>query len=242
MILITGGAGTLGKAFKEYLGDDAIAIDSNEWAVAENPSYVLGDYVNHPLRGLTYVIHCAAYKHINLGEENAPAFVDNNITKLAEFFKRVYEAKLPVLFISTDKAVEPISLYGYTKAVGEELAKHYGFTVARLPNIMSSSGSVIPTWEKQIAEGKPITITHTSMVRHFCNVDEAVREIWERFLGGEKLIVPKCEKISINTLLQKALDKHGVKDKPLILITGLRHREKLSEKLFWEHELGRKEE
>lgn len=236
MILITGGAGTLGRAWKKYLGDDCVCVDSSEWAVAEDKGCYLGDFVEYPLLGIDTVIHCAAYKHINLAEENPDPFVVNNIIKTRQLFRRCYAKGIKVLFVSTDKAVEPISLYGYTKAIGEEMSKQYGFTVARLPNIIGSSGSVIPLWEKQIAEGKPLTITDPSMIRHFCNVDEAVREIWERFLTGEKLIIPKSEKISLNTLVQKTLDKHGIKQPYLYEIIGIRGREKMVEKLRWDYE------
>jgi FlaA1/EpsC-like NDP-sugar epimerase len=238
MILVTGAAGTLGRAWRNYLNTESVGIDNSEWAVAADEFCTLGDFAEASLFGIETVIHCAAYKHINLAQDNPIPFIENNVIKTLTLFKRCYEKEIPVLFISTDKAVEPISTYGFTKAIGEEMAKHYGFCVARLPNIMGSSGSVIPVWEKQLEEGKPVTITDPSMIRHFCDVDEAVREIWERYLTGEKLIIPKSTKISVNTLFEKTLEKKGIKQRPLVKIIGLRCREKMVEKLNWDYEVN----
>lgn len=247
-ILITGGAGSIGKAFARMLNKQhkIIVIDNNEWAVAElqkdfpTMEIILGDYYDYDFyHQPDLVIHCAAYKHINLGEENPEAFINNNIVKTMEFFKEMNRRGINFIFISTDKAVEPISLYGFTKAIGEKLAIYYGGCVARLGNVIGSSGSVIPVWEKCIREERPIPITDDKMVRYFIDEMDAVSQIWALYHQGERIIIPIMEKKRLLDILKEVLAKHGytiVGDfpyKPGVEIVGLRPGEKMEEKLEW---------
>jgi len=249
-VLITGGAGSLGKAFCRLLHKDynVVVIDNSEWAVAElqkempDVEAYLMDFEDWTFQEIPceYIIHLAAYKHINLGEVSHKTFIENNINKTVKLFDEAFKYSVDVLFMSTDKAVEPISVYGYTKAIGEELAKGYGFAVARCGNILSSSGSVIPTWEKAIEEEKPIPITDERMVRWIIEDFDAVNQIWDMFKGGSKLIIPKCAEVRILDLLANVLKRHGYAQasdyKPGIYITGIREKEKLEEKLTWDNE------
>ena len=246
--LITGGAGSLGKAFIKLLKDyNLIIVDNNEWAMAEiedqdNLTKILGDFSTVPLNDdYDYVIHCAAYKHVNLGEENVAEFIENNLTKTIAFYDMLNSIRVgQLLYISTDKAVEPISAYGATKMLAERLTYQVGGQVARCGNFLSSSGSVIPLWEKQINEGKAISITDEKMVRYVMDLDEGVKEIWTRFLLGEKLIVPKMRKVRIMDLLREVLKKHHYMTpsayEPGVKIIGIRPGEKLEERLKWSHE------
>lgn len=240
-------AGSLGKAFVRYLKDahELIGYDNSEWAVAEfkqefpDVDIRLGDFTNwnikkDPVKG---IIHTAAYKHVNLGEVNVDAFIDNNINKTRELFCEATMLGTSIVFISTDKAVEPISLYGYTKAIGEYITNQYGGTVVRCGNFISSSGSVIPTWEKAIAEGKPIPITHLDMKRFVIDVDDAAKQIWDGLLKGEKLIIPKCKEVGIMELLKEVLKKHKLTEEDVSVdFIGIRDGEKLQEKLMWDKE------
>lgn len=243
-ILITGGGGSLGQAFARrlYKTNKVTLIDNNEWSLAQCDLPVeklLMDFSEwkfgeHPT---DVVIHCAAYKHVNLGEENCEAFIENNITKTLALFKEAYKYNVDILFISTDKAVEPISLYGTTKFIGEYLCKSFNGAVARLGNILSSSGSVIPLWEKQIAEKKPITITDERMVRYVIEDYEAVDQIWDQFKAGKKLIIPQCKEVRMLDMLTDVLERHGLAISDVTVdIVGLRKGEKLREKLKWENE------
>jgi len=249
-VLITGGAGSLGKAFVRPLHKDyrVVVIDSNEWAIAElqkefpDVEVYLDDFVNWRFDEVPcdYLIHLAAFKHINLGEENPMAFIENNVLKTKKLFQEAYKYNVDLLFMSTDKAVEPISTYGYTKAIGENLAKDFDFAIARCGNILSSSGSVIPTWENAIKNELPIPITDDRMTRWVIEDFEAVNQIWDMFKAGKKLIIPKCTEVRLLDLLTMVLKKHGY-DKasdyePGIQVIGLRNKEKLSEKLTWEDE------
>ena len=248
-VLITGGAGSLGKAFVNSLKDKykVIVVDNNEWAIAEmradkSIDLHLGDYIDYDFDAepVDYVIHCAAYKHVDLGETNPTPFIDNNIMKTEKLFKKLYCLKIPFVFISTDKAVEPISLYGFTKAIGEKLALYYGGSIARLGNILASNGSVIPRWEELITKEQPVEITDERMTRYFIEDFEAVTQIWDQFKAHEKIIIPKCKEIRILDLLTHVLQKKGY-DKasdytPGIVFTGMRPGERLHERLEWPYE------
>lgn len=249
-ILITGGAGSLGKAFVRLLHKEhqVIVIDQDEWSVAQmekefpDVEFKLQDFADFSFseQPIDKLIHLAAYKHVNLGEENPLTFIDNNLFKTMKLFKEAYTFGVDTLFVSTDKAVEPVSTYGYTKAIGESVAKFYNFSIARLGNILNSSGSVIPVWEKAIDLEQPIPITDERMTRYFIEDYEAANQLWHEFIQGKKLIIPKCQKMRLLDLLGEVLKRKGYSDPSEyefgIIIIGMREGEKLEEKLTWEGE------
>ena len=243
-ILITGIAGSLGRAFIKYLvkGNHIIGLDNAEWGIAElekeyegeNIEFMLEDFSEWKFdqRPVDLVIHTAAYKHLPLGEKNVNSFIDNNIVKVRRLFSECYKNSADFIFISSDKAIEPCNLYGYTKAIGEHLAMEFNGVVARCGNFLNSSGSVIPVWEKCIKENKPLPITDLSMKRFVIDVDNAVRQIMDGYLKGEHLIIPKCEEVSLAELAAYVLQKHGkVYGNYPIEIIGVRQGEKMREKL-----------
>lgn len=255
-ILITGGAGSLGKAFVKLLSSyppdqsyKIIVVDNNEWALAELKAQYpevechLNDFSHYPFTGYEdYIIHCAAYKHVDLGESNPEAIIANNVLKTLKFYNKVRHSLTRLLYISTDKAVEPLSVYGTSKFLAERLTYSIGGSVARLGNILSSSGSVIPIWEKAIAEQRPIPITDERMTRYMIEDFDAVNQIWHEFKKGERLIIPKMEKpVRIMDMLAEVLKRHGYdsveKYAPGVEIIGMRPGEKLEEKLHWDSEL-----
>lgn len=247
-ILITGAGGTLGRAFIKRLrlrGFTLVGVDNSEWATAENCKLFpeienrLGDFSETDLKGVDTIIHCAAYKHVDLGEKNPESFLRNNVYNFMDFILRLKKQKL--LFISTDKAVNPISFYGVTKLTGETLTESIGGSIARLGNILGSNGSVIPIWEENIAKKEPITVTNFEMTRYVIEADDAVEQIWAQFLKDKKLIIPDMGKpITLMELLEKVLAKHSYNSlteyKPGFDIIGLRPGEKMHEKLKWDHE------
>ena len=243
-VLITGGAGSLGRAFIKTLHSERVCVvDSNEWAVAEaqklfpKVEFILGDFTSVDLEDFDYVIHCAAYKHVDLGENNPESFIDNNISKTIKLFKECSRLRIPFLFISTDKAVKPINLYGFTKAIGEKLALFYGGSVGRCGNILGSSGSVIPLWEQAIENKLPIPITDPNMVRYVIEDIDAATYLWMTFLEGERVIIPLCKEVRLLDMLSDVLKRHGYERaedyKPGIEIIGMRPGEKLREELEW---------
>lgn len=247
-VLVTGGAGSLGQCFVKLLTGsyEVISIDNNECAVATNGGRLQDfDEFDFEAEPIDYVIHCAAYKHVDLGENNPGPFIENNVIKTYTLFKKLYRYSIPFVFISTDKAIEPINLYGLTKAMGEKLALYYGGSVTRLGNIIASNGSVIRTWEACIKEGKPIPITDKRMARYWIEGPDAANQIWRGFQNGKKIIIPKCKKILILDLLEEVLKKHGYtlgKSSDLISgenpypggvkVIGLRPGEKICEELY----------
>lgn len=249
-ILITGAAGSLGREFVKYLIDDnyIIALDNAEWGIAElekeysgnkNIEFMLEDFAEwkYNQKPVDLVIHCAAYKHLPLGEKNVNSFIDNNIVKVRRLFSECYKNNADFIFISSDKAVEPCNLYGYTKAIGEHLANEYDGVIARCGNFLNSSGSVIPVWEKCIEEGKPLPITDLNMKRYVIEVSDAVRQIVAGYLEGNHLIIPECDEVSLAELAAAVLQKHGkVYGHYPIEIIGIRKGEKLREKLRNEEE------
>jgi len=243
-VLVTGGAGSLGRAFLKTLHEHSVCVvDSNEWAVAEaqglfpRVEFILGDFADVNLEPYDCVIHCAAYKHVDLGENNVDAFIQNNVVKTLKLFKELHRLRTPFLFISTDKAVKPINAYGFTKALGEKMALVYGGSVGRCGNLLGSSGSVIPIWEQAIANQQPIPITDERMVRYVIEDVDASNQLWYEFLNGEKVIIPKCRKERLLDILATVLKRHGYEKasdyNPGVTIIGLRPGEKLEEELEW---------
>lgn len=250
-VLITGGAGSLGRAFVKLLepDHDVIVVDSSEWALAELKAMYptvecnLGNFQDYPLTGMEdIVIHCAAYKHVELGERQPSSFVANNLTATSRFYETLRQSLTRVLYISTDKAVEPISVYGATKFIAERMTWEIGGQVARLGNLLSSSGSVIPLWEKAITEKRPIPITDPEMTRYVISCDVAAKEIWEGCMEGKRLIVPDMgEPIRILDMMAEVLERHGYAKAsdygPGVEVIGARAGEKKFEKLVWDSEL-----
>jgi FlaA1/EpsC-like NDP-sugar epimerase len=246
-VLITG-AGSLGEAFIRLLHQEVslLVIDNNEWTVARlektypHVHFMLEDFAEwkYDQNPVEAIIHTAAYKHLPLAEANPNAFIDNNLIKLRKLFAEASKFDVGLLFISSDKAVEPCSTYGYTKALGEALARYYNFSIARLGNILNSSGSVIPVWEDAISRHLPIPVTDRAMIRHYIDVDVAVKTIWPAFAKSDrKLITPPCERLSLDELLAKTLLKHGLNGSEVTIEEiGIRPGEKLAEKLRWDYE------
>lgn len=237
-ILLTGITGTIGTAFTDLLKDKHTisGVDRNERAVAGfsyNVPIVVNDFDEVSLKDIDLVIHLAAMKHVDLCEDNSNSCVMNNVIRTYNLFKKAHEAGTDVLFMSTDKAVEPISTYGYTKALGESMAKDYGFAFVRSGNVVASSGSVLEVWDKAIKDNQPIRITDLNMKRYFISPENLVKRIWELYQAGEREIIPEMDKhVTLDDLLKEKLAEHGLEDYPIEII-GLRKGEKLEEKLQW---------
>lgn len=248
-IFCTGITGTIGTAFVKLLnGHEVSGIDRNEESVAKfrqaypNIDVKVGDFgeVDFSRDKPDLLIHLAAMKHIDLCEINANECVLNNIIKTYNLFKNAYKNKVDILFMSTDKAVEPCSAYGYTKALGEHMAREYGGSIVRSGNVLASSGSVLNIWDEAIKNSQPIKITHKKMRRFFISPENLVKRIWEKYLAGEKLIIPEMDMdIGLIELLEKKLSEHGftLENYPAgVEYTGLRLGEKLNERLKWSRE------
>ncbi len=199
------------------------------------------------------VFHAAALKHVPIVEKNITEGVSTNAigTKNIADISAEFLVKIMV-FISTDKAVNPTNVMGATKRVAENYInslaesktnKSTKYTTVRFGNVLGSSGSVIPLFEDQLKKGGPLTITHPDMVRYFMTVKEAVSLVIQSSLMGSNnnkqkssvYVLDMGEPVRILDLATKMIKMAGLKlEKDIrIIFTGLRPGEKLFEELFY---------
>jgi len=189
------------------------------------------------------VFHAAAYKHVPIQETHPWTAVRTNIggtLGLLELSDK-YKAEKFVL-VSTDKAVNPVNVMGATKRLAEILIQSMNvnsdteFLAVRFGNVMGSSGSAIPIFEKQIQNGGPVTITHPEMTRYFMSIQEASQLILQSGAigkGGEIILLEMGKPIKIDQLARDLIKLSGLEpevDIPVVY-SGLRPGEKLYEEL-----------
>jgi FlaA1/EpsC-like NDP-sugar epimerase len=192
------------------------------------------------------VFHAAAYKHVPLMEENAIEAVRNNAvaTRIVAAAAGESGAKRFVL-VSTDKAVNPATVMGASKALAEwaieAAATRHPSTVyatVRFGNVLGSSGSVVPIFRRQIAAGGPVTVTDPRMKRYFMTIPEAVQLIIRAgsmsVSGGELFVLEMGEPVRIIDLAETMIRLSGLEPERdiAIEIVGARPGEKLHEDLF----------
>ena len=205
---------------------------------------------NQPL----IVFHAAALKHVPIVEANPSAGAMTNIigTRIISNAVCLYGAKAMVQ-VSTDKAVNPIGVMGATKRVGELYCQALDmcgvddqgaprFMTVRFGNVLGSSGSIVPLFERQLREGKPLTVTHPDIERFFMTVREAVQLILlssssaleSRMQRGSIFVLDMGKPVRIVDLARRMINLYGLEpdeDVPIEFV-GLRPGEKLYEELF----------
>jgi FlaA1/EpsC-like NDP-sugar epimerase len=266
-ILITGAAGSIGseltRQIASYAPQKIILIDYNENDLYflerelqrsfPDLSYVsiIGDIKNIPLLKKVFaahrpqvVFHAAAFKHVPLMEANPYAVVENNIIATRNLIYAAHHYKAEkFIFISSDKAVNPTSIMGASKRIGEMLLQAKAqqsktrFMGVRFGNVLGSKGSVVPLFLKQIEQGGPVTVMHPDVKRYFMSIREAVQLVLQSAVlgsGGELFILDMGEQIRIIDLANDLITLAGLRPGIDIEIEciGLRPGEKMYEELW----------
>lgn len=270
-VLITGGGGSIGSEICTQLAEHEVGhliifdiYENNAYDIQQKLKW------NHPELNLTVLIgsvrnmhrinsvmkkyepdvvfHAAAHKHVPLMENSPNEAIKNNVFgtyKTASAAGRNHVKKF--VLISTDKAVNPTNIMGASKRMCEMIVQtlnHFyetDFVAVRFGNVLGSNGSVIPLFEKQIAAGGPVTVTHPDIIRYFMTIPEAVSLVLQAGAyakGGEIFVLDMGEPVKIADLAKNLIRLSGYKlgEDIEIEYTGLRPGEKLYEELLMDEE------
>ncbi len=267
-VLITGGTGSFGRAFlrmalTEQSPRKLIVFSRDEckqWEMQqqdplfrdERLRYFLGDVRDsdrllRAFRDVDYVVHAAALKHVPAAEYNPTEFIKTNIHGAMNVIDAALDRNVEkVIALSTDKATNPINLYGATKLCSDKLFVHGNaysgahprpsFAVVRYGNVLGSRGSIVQHWKAKLDAGeRELPLTDPRMTRFWITIDDAVRftiNAFSQMLGGE-IFVPRIPSMSL-TDLGRAIDPTA-RFKEI----GIRPGEKLHELLIGEDDARR---
>lgn len=269
VVVVTGAAGSIGSELcRQILGygpSRLVCVDQNETGLfylqmeldrrpeAKSVSYCVADYSDSSrMQGIfiqnqvDIVFHAAAYKHVPLMEQNPREALKNNVFGLLTLLDVANAADCEnFVLISSDKAVNPSSIMGCTKRIGELIlasfpSKNMKCASVRFGNVLGSQGSVLPVFQRQLLENRRITVTHPEITRFFITIGQAVSLVLQAGAIGEHgdvLVLDMGEPVRIVDLARTLIRLHGKREKDVeIQFTGLRPGEKLYEELFYAHE------
>ena len=256
-ILITGGTGSFGNAFityllKNYKCKKIIVFSRDElkqfnmqkkFENKTNLRFFIGDIrdlerLKLAFKNVDYVVHAAALKHVPIAEYNPHECIKTNIYGSNNIITAAREAKVKkVVALSTDKAVNPINLYGATKLCAEKLfitanalsGSVTNFSVVRYGNVLNSRGSIIPLILKYKKEKKEkFPLTDEKMTRFFISLEDSVKFVIKSLNSMDKgeIFIPKMPSVYIKDLIQVLYPNVSIK------VTGIRPGEKIDELLI----------
>ena len=256
-ILITGGTGSFGKKYTEillkkykpkrlviYSRDELKQYEMAQMFKDKAMRFFIGDVRDYKrlrtaMNGIDYVIHAAAMKHVPIAEYNPMECIKTNIDGAQNVIDASLECGVSkVIALSTDKACNPVNLYGATKLASDKLFvaannivgdKKTRFSVVRYGNVVGSRGSVVPLFKKLIVQGeKELPITHEKMTRFWITLEQGVNFVlknFERMKGGE-IFIPKIPSMTMMDLAKALAPGLSVK------IIGIRPGEKMHEMMI----------
>ncbi|MDR3191693.1 MAG: polysaccharide biosynthesis protein [Treponema sp.] len=222
-----------------------------------------GDYVDYILGKLRadVVFHTAAYKHVPMMEENPVAAIENNFFGTENLIRAAITHRVKrFVHITTDKAVDPVSVYGVSKYLCEKLVlreaaktpppgdegrpEGSSFMVVRFGNVLGSRGSIMPLFQRQIEKGGPVTVTHPEVRRWFMTIPEACSLVLKAGGVGENAglyLLDMGEPVRIRDMAEQMIRFYGFEPEEDIRIqyVGLRPGERLDEKLWNDDEIPR---
>lgn len=253
-IFITGGTGSFGKKYteillKNYKPNKIIIFSRDELKQYEMAQqftdpcmrFMIGDVrdldrLKKAMYGVNYVIHAAALKHVPIAEYNPMECIKTNIYGAQNVIDAALECGVEkVIALSTDKAANPINLYGATKLASDKLfvaannirgARRTEFSVVRYGNVVGSRGSVVPLFKRLISEGiKELPITEEHMTRFWITLEQGVNFVLKNFarMKGGEIFIPKIASMTMLDLAKSMAPHLGVN------IIGIRPGEKLHE-------------
>ena len=272
-ILVSGAGGTIGSELVEqiinYNPKEIILLDNSEFLLYKIEKKIEEKKKNIKINSVLadikdkkridnifnenrpeIIFHAAALKHVPIVEKNPLEGILTNILgsiNIAESCKKYGAAEM--VLISTDKAVNPFSVMGATKRISEKYCQSMSgtsktnFKIVRFGNVLGSTGSVVPLFQKQLEKGGPLTVTHPKMKRYFMTVREAVELVIQSATldnnkKGEIYVLEMGQPIAITEIAEQLIRLAGLRPNKDILITytGLRPGEKIQEELHYKNE------
>ena len=255
-IFISGGTGSFGNAFTrllltKYKPKKIVIYSRDEYkqylmnekfpsSKFKNLRFLIGDVRDKDrlvlaMKDIDYVVHAAALKQVPVAEYNPMEFVKTNIEGAENIIHASISQKVKkIIALSTDKAANPINLYGATKLASDKIFiaannivgnQNTKFSVVRYGNVLGSRGSVVPLFQKLIADKKALPVTDKRMTRFWITLNEGINFVtssFRRMLGGE-IFVPKIPSVKIIDLAKAMSSNNRIK------IIGIRPGEKMHE-------------
>ena len=272
IVLITGAGGSIGSELSKQIislkPKKLLLYDNNEYHLykifkslkSKVTSPILGDVKDSEKLFKIFkeesphiIFHSAALKHITFVEDDPIEGIKTNFFGTINVINACKKFNVKnLIFVSTDKAVNPTNFMGATKRLCEKYLQYYSsksktiFKIVRFGNVLGSTGSVVPLFEQQIMKGGPLTITHPEVTRYFMTIREAVELVilssTQEQVSGAVNILEMGDPVKIVDLANKMLRLSGEINKKRIEIkyTNLRKGEKLHEELFYKKELIKK--